>query len=125
MHADVWSVTSWTELRRDALDADAARLRGEERTLCGRALVDAQGPVLAVSDWMRQVPDQISQWVQQDYSSLGTDGFGLSDTRDAVRRYFRVDAESIVVAALDQLARRGEVRPRRRPRRTRRYGWRG
>ncbi|WBB62477.1 pyruvate dehydrogenase (acetyl-transferring), homodimeric type [Streptomyces sp. WMMC500] len=110
--ADVWSVTSWTELRRDALDADRARLRGEPRTpYVTAALRDATGPVLAVSDWMRQVPDQISQWVGRDYSSLGTDGFGLSDTRDAVRRYFRVDAESITVAALDRLAQAGVVDP--------------
>ncbi|MQY13544.1 Pyruvate dehydrogenase E1 component [Streptomyces sp. RB5] len=108
--ADVWSVTSWTELRRDALEADRARLRGEERTpYVTAALADATGPVLAVSDWMRQVPDQISQWVGHDYSSLGTDGFGLSDTREAVRRYFRVDPESITLAALDQLARAGVV----------------
>ncbi|MGV2919531.1 pyruvate dehydrogenase (acetyl-transferring), homodimeric type [Streptomyces alfalfae] len=108
--ADVWSATSWTELRRDALEADEALLRGEERTPYVRqALEGAQGPVLAVSDYMRQVPDQIAQWVEQDYSSLGADGFGLSDTRDAARRHFGVDAESIVVAALAQLARRGEV----------------
>ncbi|MEU4098980.1 pyruvate dehydrogenase (acetyl-transferring), homodimeric type [Streptomyces sp. NPDC026673] len=110
VQADVWSVTSWTELRRDALDADWARLDGEERVpYVTTALSGAQGPVLAVSDWMRQVPDQISQWVEQDYSSLGTDGFGLSDTREAVRRHFRVDAESIVVAALAQLARSGAI----------------
>ncbi|MFI2614027.1 pyruvate dehydrogenase (acetyl-transferring), homodimeric type [Streptomyces sp. NPDC018584] len=108
--ADVWSATSWTELRRDALEADEALLRGEERIPYIRtALEGAQGPVLAVSDYMRQVPDQIAQWVEQDYSSLGADGFGLSDTRDAARRHFGVDAESIVVAALAQLARRGEV----------------
>ncbi|MCW8382563.1 pyruvate dehydrogenase (acetyl-transferring), homodimeric type [Streptomyces justiciae] len=110
VHADVWSVTSWTELRRDAMRADEARLRGEDHTpYVTRALAGAPGPVLAVSDWMRQVPDQISQWVEQDYASLGTDGFGLSDTRDAVRRYFHVSAESIVLAALDRLAREGAV----------------
>ncbi|MFH8218844.1 pyruvate dehydrogenase (acetyl-transferring), homodimeric type [Streptomyces sp. NPDC018057] len=109
--ADVWSATSWTELRRDALEADAALLRGEERVPYVRqALQGAEGPVLAVSDYMRQVPDQIAQWVEQDWSSLGADGFGLSDTRDAARRHFGVDAESIVVAALAQLARRGEVK---------------
>jgi pyruvate dehydrogenase E1 component len=59
---------------------------------------------------MRAVPDQISQWVEQDWSSLGTDGFGLSDTREAARRHFGVDAESITVSALDRLARRGEVK---------------
>ncbi|GAU69503.1 putative pyruvate dehydrogenase E1 component [Streptomyces sp. NBRC 110611] len=108
--ADVWSATSWSELRRDALEADAALLRGEERVpYIRQALHGAEGPVLAVSDYMRQVPDQIAQWVEQDYSSLGADGFGLSDTRDAARRHFGVDAESVVVAALAQLARRGEV----------------
>ncbi|WP_328499958.1 pyruvate dehydrogenase (acetyl-transferring), homodimeric type [Streptomyces sp. NBC_00457] len=127
VHADVWSVTSWTELRRDALCADRARLRGEEELVPNvtAALSGAPGPVLAVSDWMRQVPDQISQWVEQDYSSLGTDGFGLSDTRDAVRRYFRVDPESIVVAALDQLARSGVIAPDRVDRARQRYGWQG
>jgi pyruvate dehydrogenase E1 component len=105
-------VTSWTELRRDALRADAARLRGEERVpYVTRALAGAPGPVLAVSDWMRQVPDQIGQWVEQDYASLGTDGFGLSDTREAVRRHFGVDPASIAVAALDRLARTGAVPP--------------
>ncbi|MFI9773870.1 pyruvate dehydrogenase (acetyl-transferring), homodimeric type [Streptomyces sp. NPDC051956] len=109
--ADVWSATSWTELRRDALEADEAILRGEERTPYIRTALDgAQGPVLAVSDYMRQVPDQIAQWVEQDYSSLGADGFGLSDTREAARRHFGIDAQSIVLAALAQLARRGEVK---------------
>jgi pyruvate dehydrogenase E1 component len=109
--ADVWSATSWSELRRDAMEADAALLRGEERLpYVRRALQGAEGPVLAVSDYMRQVPDQIAQWVEQDWSSLGADGFGLSDTREAARRHFGVDAESIVVAALAQLARRGEVK---------------
>ncbi|MEE1836702.1 pyruvate dehydrogenase (acetyl-transferring), homodimeric type [Streptomyces sp. SP17KL33] len=109
--ADVWSATSWSELRRDALEADAALLRGEERVpFVRQALQGAEGPVLAVSDYMRQVPDQIAQWVEQDYSSLGADGFGLSDTREAARRHFGVDAQSIVVAVLAQLARRGEVK---------------
>lgn len=108
--ADVWSATSWGELRRDALAADEALLRGEQQVpYVTQALAGAPGPVLAVSDWMRQVPDQISQWVEQDWSSLGTDGFGLSDTRDAARRHFGVDAQSIVVASLAQLAKRGEV----------------
>ncbi|CAL9550426.1 Pyruvate dehydrogenase E1 component [Streptomyces sp. enrichment culture] len=109
--ADVWSATSWSELRRDALSCDAAQLRGEDRVpYVTRALRGARGPVLAVSDWMRAVPDQIGQWVEQDYSSLGTDGFGLSDTREAARRHFGVDPQSIVVAALDRLARSGEVK---------------
>ena len=60
---------------------------------------------------MRAVPDSISQWVEQDWSSLGTDGFGLSDTRAGARRHFGVDPQSVTVAALAQLARRGEVKP--------------
>jgi len=66
--------------------------------------------VVAVSDWMRAVPDQISRWVPSDYASLGTDGFGMSDTRGALRRHFHVDAESVTVAVLTELARRGEVK---------------
>jgi pyruvate dehydrogenase E1 component len=108
--ADVWSATSWGELRRDAMAADAAVLRGEEQVpFLRQALAGIEGPVLAVSDYMRQVPDQIAQWVEQDYTSLGADGFGLSDSRDAARRHFGIDAQSVVVAALAQLARRGEV----------------
>lgn len=108
--ADVWSATSWGELRREALECDEALLRGEQRTpYVTQVLEGAPGPVVAVSDWMRAVPDQISQWVEQDWTSLGTDGFGISDTRDAARRYFGVDAQSVVVATLAQLAKRGEV----------------
>ncbi|GAA2928047.1 hypothetical protein GCM10020221_24970 [Streptomyces thioluteus] len=110
--ADVWSAPSWTELRRDALACDAARLRGEDRVpYVTRALHGAPGPVVAVSDWMRAVPDQIAPWVEQDWTSLGTDGFGLSDTREAARRHFGVDPRSVTVAALAALARRGEVKP--------------
>ncbi|WP_377268592.1 pyruvate dehydrogenase (acetyl-transferring), homodimeric type [Peterkaempfera sp. SMS 1(5)a] len=110
--ADVWSATSWSELRRDALACDAALLNGEDRVpYVTRTLAGAPGPVLAVSDWMRAVPDQISQWVEQDWHSLGTDGFGLSDTREAARRHFGVDPQSITVAALAALARRGDVKP--------------
>ncbi|WP_181788328.1 pyruvate dehydrogenase (acetyl-transferring), homodimeric type [Streptomyces phytophilus] len=121
--ADVWSATSWSELRRDALSCDAAQLRGEDRVpYVTRALEGAPGPVLAVSDWMRQVPDQIAQWVPQDYTSLGTDGFGLSDTREATRRHFGVDAQSIAVAVLDRLARRGEVKKETVARAAAKYG---
>ncbi|MFI1619850.1 pyruvate dehydrogenase (acetyl-transferring), homodimeric type [Streptomyces lydicus] len=109
--ADVWSATSWGELRRDALECDAARLDGEDRIpYVTRALAGAPGPVVAVSDWMRAVPDQIAPWVEQDWTSIGTDGFGLSDTREAARRHFGVDAQSVVVQSLAALARRGEVK---------------
>ncbi|KOT91661.1 pyruvate dehydrogenase [Streptomyces sp. NRRL F-5755] len=109
--ADVWSAPSWTELRRDALECDAARLEGEDRIpYVTRALAGAPGPVVAVSDWMRAVPDQIAPWVEQDWASIGTDGFGLSDTREAARRHFGVDAQSVVVQALAALSRRGDVK---------------
>ncbi|MEU2793949.1 pyruvate dehydrogenase (acetyl-transferring), homodimeric type [Streptomyces sp. NPDC007100] len=109
--ADIWSAPSWTELRRDALECDAARLEGEDRIpYVTRALAGAPGPVVAVSDWMRAVPDQIAPWVEQDWTSVGTDGFGLSDTREAARRHFGVDAQSVVVQALAALARRGDVK---------------
>jgi pyruvate dehydrogenase E1 component len=67
--------------------------------------------VVAVSDYMRAVQDQISRWVPNDYTSLGTDGWGLADTRAAARRNFQVDAESIVVATLAALAKSGDVKP--------------
>jgi pyruvate dehydrogenase E1 component len=74
-----------------------------------RVLRTAAGPLIAVSDWMRAVPDLIRPWVPLDLVTLGTDGFGFSDTRPAARRHFLVDAESITVAALAALARRGEI----------------
>ncbi|HEY3091315.1 MAG TPA: pyruvate dehydrogenase (acetyl-transferring), homodimeric type [Jatrophihabitantaceae bacterium] len=111
---DVWSATSWNELRREAVECDQANLLSpadEPRVpYVTSALADAPGPVVAVSDFMRAVPDQISRWIPRDYTSLGTDGFGFADTRGAARRYFHVDAESIVVAVLEQLARAGEVK---------------
>ncbi|MEE4544125.1 pyruvate dehydrogenase (acetyl-transferring), homodimeric type [Streptomyces sp. V4-01] len=121
--ADVWSAPSWTELRREALECDAARLRGEERVpYVTRALEGAAGPVVAVSDWMRAVPDQIAPWVEQDWTSVGTDGFGLSDTRDAARRHFGVDPQSLVVQALGALARRGDIPPAKVKEAVARYG---
>ena len=67
------------------------------------------GPIVAVSDWMRAVPDQISRWIPGDWTSLGTDGFGRSDTRASLRRHFHIDPESIACAVLGELARRGDV----------------
>jgi pyruvate dehydrogenase E1 component len=116
--ADVWSVTSWNELRRDALGCDSrnrlhptgADSDAHRTPFITEALDGAPGPVVAVSDWMRAVPDQIAHWVPNDWTSLGTDGYGRSDTRPALRRFFAVDAESITLAALTELARRGEVK---------------
>lgn len=113
--ADVWSVTSWNELRRDAVEAEHHNLRQpdseQQVPYVTQKLQDAEGPFVAVSDYMRAVPDLISRWVPGSYSSLGTDGFGHSDTRGALRRHFNVDAESIVVAALQQLSAAGQVKP--------------
>jgi pyruvate dehydrogenase E1 component len=115
--AEVWSATSWTELRRDAVVCEEYNLLhpSEEPRLpyvasaLGAADGTAADPVIAVSDFMRAVPDLIARWVPGAYTSLGTDGFGRSDTRHALRRHFHVDAESIAVAALRQLARRGDL----------------
>jgi pyruvate dehydrogenase E1 component len=112
--ADVWSVTSWGELRREALqverqallDPTAARVPYVTQKLDG-----AQGPFVAVSDYMRAVQDQIQPYVPGPYASLGTDGWGLSDTRGALRRHFLVDAESITTRALAMLAKEGSVDP--------------
>ena len=111
--ADVWSATSWTELRRDALAAESHNLLHPSEPArvpyVTSVLSDAPGPAVAVSDWMRAVPDQIARWVPGPYTSLGTDGFGFSDTRPAARRFFHVDAESITLAVLSELARSGEA----------------
>lgn len=111
--ADVWSVTSWGELNRDGVAIERERLRHPERPAAvpyvTQALADATGPVVAVSDWMRAVPEQIRPWVPGNYVTLGTDGFGFSDTRPAARRYFNTDAESVVVAVLAALARDGAI----------------
>ncbi|TDD57642.1 pyruvate dehydrogenase (acetyl-transferring), homodimeric type [Kribbella antibiotica] len=113
--ADIWSVTSWNELRRDAIAAEQHNLlhpdEPEQVPFITEQLKDSKGPVVAVSDFMRAVQDQISRWVPNDYTSLGTDGWGLADTRAAARRHFQVDAESVVVAALQILAKRGDVKP--------------
>jgi pyruvate dehydrogenase E1 component len=111
--AEVWSVTSWGELRRDGVECEQHNLVHPEADprvpYVSRALGEDGPPVVAVSDWMRAVPDLVRQWIPAPFTTLGTDGFGLSDTRPAVRRHFNVDAESITVAALESLAARGEI----------------
>ncbi|WP_240902446.1 pyruvate dehydrogenase (acetyl-transferring), homodimeric type, partial [Arthrobacter silviterrae] len=111
--ADVWSVTSWTELRRDGLDAEEhAFLHPEQepRTpYLTQKMAGAEGPVIAVTDYMKAVPDQVRQYLPNDFATLGADGFGFSDTRAAARRYFKIDSHSIVVRALQMLAKTGHV----------------
>jgi pyruvate dehydrogenase E1 component len=111
--ADVWSVTSWGELNRDGVQIEKERLRHPERPAgtpyITTALAEAAGPVVAVSDWMRGVPELIRPWVPGTYITLGTDGFGFSDTRPAARRYFNTDAESVAVGVLEGLARDANI----------------
>ena len=113
--AEVWSATSWKALREDALDAErwnrlhpGAEPRVPYVTAC---LANGSGPVVGVSDWMVAVADQISRWVPRRFDALGTDGFGFSDTRPALRRHFEVDAEHLAVAVLTALAHDGVVEP--------------
>ena len=112
--ADVWSVTSYKELRREALAADRwNRLHpGEPPRVphVARSLDPDRGPVIAASDYMQLVPEMIARWTPGGLTSLGTDGFGRSETRARLRRFFEVDAESIVLASLTELARRGEIK---------------
>ncbi|RJT81988.1 pyruvate dehydrogenase (acetyl-transferring), homodimeric type [Arthrobacter cheniae] len=111
--ADVWSVTSWNELRRDGLDAEEEAFLnpGAEarKPFITQQLEGATGPIVAVSDFMKAVPDQIRQFLPNEFATLGADGFGFSDTRAAARRFFKIDSHSVVVRALEMLARRGEV----------------
>jgi pyruvate dehydrogenase E1 component len=111
--ADVWSVTSWNELRRDGLATDRHNFLNPsapaQTSWVTEKLAGTAGPVIAVSDFMRAVQDQIRDWVPNDFVSLGTDGWGMSDTRGALRRHFLVDAQSITVQALAMLAKRGEI----------------
>jgi pyruvate dehydrogenase E1 component len=109
--ADVWSVTSFTELRRDGIECDRWNLLypgAPPRKPFVTAQLEAQrGPVVATTDFIRAYPDQIRAWVPRRYAVLGTDGFGRSDTRTALREFFGVDARFITVAALSGLAKEG------------------
>ena len=104
--AGVWSVTSFTELRRDGMQAERSRRFGKEATSwVEQCLKSTSGPIVAASDYVRAVPDLIRPYVPREYVALGTDGFGRSDTRAALREFFEVDAKSIVVAALAAIDR--------------------
>ncbi len=111
--ADVWSVTSWTELRRDGLAAEEHNFLNpnEEPRVpyVTQKLSGSDGPFIAVTDFMHAVPDQIRQFVPGDFATLGADDFGFSDTRAAARRYFKIDGPSLVVRTLESLAKRGLV----------------
>ncbi|MGH9596861.1 MAG: transketolase-like TK C-terminal-containing protein, partial [Edaphobacter sp.] len=111
VHADVWSVTSYTELRRDALEVERwNRLHPAEKERVPyllTALGDARGPIVAASDYMKSMPDVLSPLLPSRLVALGTDGFGRSDNREHLRRHFEISAEAIAGAALSKLAREG------------------
>jgi pyruvate dehydrogenase E1 component len=123
---DLWAVTSWTELRNDALGIERLnRLHPTDTPrvpLVSTKLSAGTGPVVAVTDYMRAVPDQVARWVGRPFTSLGTDGFGRSDARNALRRHFEVDAGHVVVAVLAGLASGGEVEAAEVAKAIRRFG---
>ena len=113
--ADVWSAPSYQLLRNQALEVDRWNLlhpaEAPRTPLVTELLADAAmaGPIVAASDWIRAWPDMVSRWIPGAYRTLGTDGFGRSDTREALRRFFGVDAEHIAAAAMSELARTGRI----------------
>jgi len=112
--ADVWSVPGWKQLRDDAIDCERwNRLHPAEapRTpYVTETLAESAGPIVAVSDWVRAVPDSVARFVPHPYVVLGTDGYGFSDVRSALRRHFEVDAAHVVVGVLDGLAQTGDIK---------------
>jgi pyruvate dehydrogenase E1 component len=113
--AELWSVTSYKRLRTEALAVQRRNrlnpLADREIPLVTRKLADSTGPLVAVSDFMTLVPDQISRFTPRPLHVLGTDGFGRSDTREALRQFFEIDARHIAVAVLSALADDGKIRP--------------
>src|SRR5208282_525155 len=113
--ADVWSATSYKLLRTDAIRCQRWNMlhptQPPKKSYVETLLAKEQGAFVAVSDNIRTVPDQIAPWVPGGLFSLGTDGFGRSDTRARLRRFFEVDVESTVIATLYALAQKGLVEP--------------
>jgi len=113
--AELWSATNYKKLREEALEAerwDRLHPSGDRRVpLVARLLDDSAGPITAVSDFMKIVPEQIARWVPGDrpFNILGTDGMGRSDTREALRRFFEIDMGHVVVATLTGLLEAGEI----------------
>jgi pyruvate dehydrogenase E1 component len=113
--ADVWSVTSWAQLYRDGHACDRWNmlhpLGPSRQPYVTQCLGSTPGVVVAASDYVKALPDSLSQWLDTRLVALGTDGFGRSDTREALREFFEVDARFITVATLGALARDGIVSP--------------
>jgi len=107
--ADVYSAPSFQQLRREALGVDRWNRLHPDQTprqpYVAQVLGPDGGPIVAATDWMRAVPDMVSRWLPDSYLSLGTDGFGRSDTREALRSFFEIDPPSIAAAALVALSR--------------------
>jgi pyruvate dehydrogenase E1 component len=112
---DTWSVTSWSELRADALAVERQRRLHPHSEAAVPFVTERLGsgrdPVVAVTDYLCAVPDQVARWVARPFTSLGTDGFGRSDSRPALRRYFEVDTAHVVIAVLSSLALHGQGDP--------------
>ena len=111
--SDVWSVTSYTELRREAQAVRRWNMlhpTAEPRTsYLETQMADAVGPVISASDYVKALGEQLTPWINDDYLVLGTDGMGRSETRPALRRHFEVDAASVTIAALYQLSQQGKI----------------
>jgi pyruvate dehydrogenase E1 component len=114
--SDIWSVPSFTELRRDAIDVERWNMLHPTETPrqshVEKCLTDRSGPVVAATDYMRLFADQIRNWVPGRYKVLGTDGYGRSDYRRKLRHFFEVDRHWVTVAALKSLAEEGAVEPK-------------
>jgi pyruvate dehydrogenase E1 component len=117
IQADVWSATSYGELRRDALAVERWNrlnpLEPARKPYVQQVMEQTAEPIISSSDYMKVMADQLSPWLGGRLVSLGTDGFGRSESRENLRRHFEVDAENIVVAALSRLARDGQFDPQR------------
>ena len=111
--SDVWSVTSYTELRRDAQSCRRWNMlhptETPKRSYIETVLDGHQGPFIAASDYVRALAEQVQPWIPGDYFVLGTDGMGRSETRPALRRHFEVDSASVTIAALYQLSLQGKL----------------
>ncbi len=113
--SDVWSVTSYSQLRRDAQSVERWNMLNPtlppKQSHIKQTLTGAEGPFIAASDHVRALPEQLTPYIPGDYFVLGTDGMGRSETREALRRHFEVDAQSIVIAALYRLSKQGKLKP--------------
>ena len=112
VESDVWSVTSFTELRRNALDVERHNLLNpddEQRSFIQEQITDTESPIIASTDYMKSFSDQIANFIPNSFTSLGTDGFGRSDSREALRSFFEVDRYHVVLAALKALKDQGKI----------------